>query len=98
MLHNFGSTSGDGVYPTQAGLTRDGAGNLYGVTHDGGEFSLGTVFEYDATGTMTTLYSFTTADGGYPNGGVTLDAAGNLYGTTSSYGALGYGSLYEITH
>jgi len=98
VLHNFGSTSGDGVYPTQAGLTRDGAGNLYGVTHDGGEFSLGTVFEYDATGTMTTLYSFTTADGGYPNGGVTLDAAGNLYGTTSSYGALGYGSLYEITH
>jgi uncharacterized repeat protein (TIGR03803 family) len=62
----------------------DSSGNLYGTTtfaNSNGGF--GVVFELDASGTYTTLYTFTGgADGGNPFAGVTRDSAGNLYGTT----------------
>jgi uncharacterized repeat protein (TIGR03803 family) len=86
----------DGEYPTE-GLIRDTAGNLYGTTPNGGhpgcgEFGLscGVVFELDAAGNETVLYSFTgKPDGGFPYAGVVRDAAGNLYGTTAIGGCCG---------
>jgi hypothetical protein len=77
-----------------AGLIRDGAGNLYGVTSDGGDADWGAVFELspsgDGTWTLAYLHSFNASlsDGGTPNSGLYLDAAGNLYGTTQ-YGGSG---------
>jgi uncharacterized repeat protein (TIGR03803 family) len=78
-----------GAYPA-GNLALDSNGNIYGTAWAGGStpngcqgYGCGTVFEIDASGQFTMLYSFTGGgDGGMPNGGIIRDAAGNLYGTT----------------
>jgi uncharacterized repeat protein (TIGR03803 family) len=100
----------DGAFPG-GGLIFDGAGNLYGVTNQGGAYKsggcenlgCGTVFKLapGAGGKWTerVLHSFddNAVDGWGPDGGLIMDAAGNLYGTTYSGGAYGYGAVFEIT-
>jgi uncharacterized repeat protein (TIGR03803 family) len=93
VLHTFVGSPTDGATP-YAGLTPDGAGNLYGTTLNGGASGqsgtdgFGVVFKLSPTGTETVLYSFTGgADGASPSAGLIQDAAGNLYGTTSGGGA-----------
>jgi uncharacterized repeat protein (TIGR03803 family) len=86
----------DGRSPSP-GLIKDAAGNLYGTTALGGASNLGTVFEVDASGNETVLYSFSGTDGEYPEAGVIEDAAGNLYGTTWMGGAYGDGVLFKLT-
>jgi uncharacterized repeat protein (TIGR03803 family) len=94
VLHSFTyshSGEADGALP-DAGLVRDGAGNLYGTTAAGGAAchypGCGVVFKLSPTGTETVLYTFTgLADGAGPVGGLLRDTAGNLYGTTSEGGA-----------
>lgn len=106
VLYNF-TDSLDGGYPT-AGLTFDGAGNLYGTTSEGGancvpyQCYAGTVFKLapnsNGTWTLTTLYSFGSANDGFePLAGVVFDTAGNLYGTTQNGGASDYGTVFELT-
>lgn len=78
----------DGSQP-DAGLTLDQAGNLYGMTRDGGAYGYGTVFKLnrnaDGSWSEHVLFSFTGgADGSSPFASVIVDAAGNLYGTTSA--------------
>jgi len=73
------------------GLISDAAGNLYGVTTDGG-FGYGSVYELSPTGnggwTATSLYLFQPGeDGHYPVGGLVRDSSGNLYGTTEEGGS-----------
>ena len=91
----------DGAYPF-SGLVRDGRGNLYGTTTQGGDLAChapwgcGVVFELDKTGTLTVLHSFNGADGEYPVGGLIHDAKGNLYGTTDEGGAYGYGTVFQL--
>jgi len=81
VLYSF-TGGADGETPTGT-LTRDAAGNLYGVTVAGGQFGWGTVFKLDTTGKETVLHSFTGGvDGNAPWAGVIRDSAGNLYGTT----------------
>ena len=81
VLHAFTNTDGD--YPV-SGLIRDKAGNLYGVTYDGGLSDKGVVFKVGPGGTTTVLHSFLgTTDGGNPSGRLLRDAAGNLFGVTS---------------
>ena len=88
LIHSF-RDSPDGSEP-YAGLIRDGAGNFYGTTEDGGFSSWGTVFKLDATGRETVLYNFTSgSDGSQPHGALVRDADGNLYGTTSQGGGSG---------
>jgi uncharacterized repeat protein (TIGR03803 family) len=85
----------DGANPNSA-LVRDSAGNLYGTTQHGGAAGAGVVFEVDAAGQETVLYSFAGgADGGSPNG-VIRDAAGHLYGTAYSGGKYGSGVIFEL--
>lgn len=95
VLHTFGKT-GDGEYP-YAGVIRDAAGNLYGTTYQGGAFGFGAVYQIDATGKETLLYSFTggTTDGSNPIGGLVEDTKGNLYGTTNYGGPLGAGAVWQ---
>jgi uncharacterized repeat protein (TIGR03803 family) len=82
-------------------LVEDAAGNLYGTTYYGGDYSWGNVFKVDGTtGKETVLYSFTGgSDGCLPNG-VILDPAGNLYGVAVQGGggfcSGGEGVLFEI--
>jgi hypothetical protein len=86
VIYRFAGKDGSGP----VGLTADGAGNLFGVTDQGGHFGWGTIFELKPSSggnwTETVLYSFTgAADGGNPIA-VILDKSGNLYGITGSGG------------
>jgi len=82
VLYSFTGTGGDGYSPW-AGLVRDPAGNLYGMTPYGGAYNWGTVFKIDPAGKEEIVHAFTGgSDGGYPWAGLTRDAKGNLYGTT----------------
>jgi uncharacterized repeat protein (TIGR03803 family) len=95
ILHIFDAL-GDGNAPS-SGLTRDSAGNMYGVTLAGGEYDWGTVYKLDTTGVETVLYSFTGGhDGKYPIGTLILDGAGNLYGTTQQGGRYGWGVVFKL--
>jgi uncharacterized repeat protein (TIGR03803 family) len=107
VLHTFTGGS-DGRWP-QSVMLRDTAGNLYGVTYDGGSgtcfgYGCGVVFKLDSKGNETVLYSFTGGkDGGLPTGDLLTDSAGNLYGTTSEGGDLscakgsGCGVVFKLT-
>lgn len=60
-LVSFNGTNGSSP---EAGLIADASGNLYGTTISGGANNDGTVFEIAAgTHALTTLHSFTGADG-----------------------------------
>lgn len=83
-----------------AGLTMDGAGNLYGTTYG---FSPGAVFRLAPDGTEKLLHTFTGgADGDEPLGGLTMDGNGRLYGTTQGGGGgncnngFGCGAIFEL--
>ena len=45
ILHSFGASGSDGVFPFFAGLAIDSQGNLFGTTGSGGTSNLGVVFE-----------------------------------------------------
>jgi uncharacterized repeat protein (TIGR03803 family) len=104
-LHNFG-TGTDGAIP-EASLIFDAAGNLYGVTDNGGDYTQGTVFEMTPNGsggwTEKKLHNFGSGtDGEIPEGGLIFDGDGNLYGTTRlggahSCGFFGCGTVFEVT-
>ncbi len=100
VLHEFTGLR-DGAEPT-SGVIVGTAGDLFGVTADGGSFDYGTVFELDAAGTETQLHSYLGGEGLEPEGGLILDSAGNLYGTTVNGGtpegggcAHGCGTVFE---
>src|ERR1700690_3702540 len=84
--------------PTRPGdLISDAAGYLFGTTFSGGADEDGTVFEIaKSTGQLTTLATFTGANGENPYGTVISDAAGDLFGTTAHGGAGGEGTVFEI--
>lgn len=97
ILHNFTLfPNGASPYGT---LAMDSLGNLYGTTYSGGQFNLGTVFEYSKAGKLSVWYSFQggTTDGSLPTVGVALDSAGNLYGTTNTGGTNNLGVVYKVT-
>ena len=78
------------------GLVKAG-GEFYGTTYGGGSNGLGTVFEMDENGTLTTLVTFgNNAAGGAPRAGL-IKRHGVLYGTTSQGGAGGCGAVFSMT-
>jgi hypothetical protein len=92
-LHVF-TGAPDGAYPV-AGFVQDTAGNLYGITQQGGITTgvctgaswngCGTVFKIGPSGNESVVYRFTGgADGQSPSSGLAIDASGNLYGTTAA--------------
>ena len=110
VLYSFGDYSTDGTYPV-GGLVFDSAGNIYGVTGQGGAYcqnigGCGTVYELKPNigggWTETTLYSFCSgggicADGSGPIGGLIMDPEGNLYGTTTFGGDAGVGTVFRLS-
>jgi uncharacterized repeat protein (TIGR03803 family) len=98
VLHAFSLSVQDGQRPW-VGLVRDGAGNLYGTTTEGGASNKGTVFKVDKRGKEVVLHSFT----GFPNDGedpradLIRDNDGNLYGTTFLGGGDGFsGTVFKV--
>jgi uncharacterized repeat protein (TIGR03803 family) len=85
----------DGAVPQGVILGTDG--NFYGTT---GEFGAnngeGTVFVITPTGRLTTLHTFSGADGGGPRGGLLLGTNGTFYGTTSAGGTHGDGVVFSV--
>lgn len=84
------------------GLVQDAAGNLIGVSSQGGLFDEGTVFEVINTGTSQNpnytyniIVNFAASTSGsfiQPFAGVALDRGGDIFGTTQG----NYGAVYEI--
>jgi uncharacterized repeat protein (TIGR03803 family) len=100
ILANFNGSNGSN--PTTTGLVMDSAGNLYGVTQNGGTYSDGTLFRLNTNGAIDTLVNFNGADGANPglNGGGNLlrDNNGNIYGTTDrGSGPSNYGTVFEYS-
>jgi uncharacterized repeat protein (TIGR03803 family) len=96
VLYAFAGGS-DGEYP-HAGVVMDKAGNLYGMTPEGGANNDGIIFKVDPHGKETILHTFTGgSDGSYPYAGLIKDEADNLYGTTETGGAgCGCGTIFKL--
>jgi uncharacterized repeat protein (TIGR03803 family) len=95
------------------GLVQGSDGNFYGATYAGGagfsstDAGYGTVYQLTPDGTLTTLLSFSGADGANPIAALTQGSDGNFYGATSLGGTYfagpppgafqGYGTVFKIT-
>jgi uncharacterized repeat protein (TIGR03803 family) len=99
VLHTFTGATNDGKYPTYTSLLKDSAGNLYGVTEEGGSANGGILYKFSKTGTLTILHSFTggTTDGCNVLGTPFMDQNGNFYGTTSSCGTSSLGTVWKVS-
>jgi uncharacterized repeat protein (TIGR03803 family) len=95
ILYSFTGSGGDGAEGS-AGLVRDNAGNLYGLTGSGGSHYLGTAFKLDTSNHETILHNFTGFDGRSPEYGMVADSKGNLYGTTFMGGHYGAGVVFKL--
>jgi uncharacterized repeat protein (TIGR03803 family) len=106
-LYTFGGGN-DGIDP--GALVRGRAGNLYGVTVQGGDGAdcsivgasgCGTLYKLAPDGTKTILHSFQGGTDGALPYGLNIDSAGNLYGVTG-YGGFqshnrGFGTVFGMT-
>jgi len=99
VLYSFQGGS-DGQTPA-GGVVFDKAGNLYGVTYEGGSTcpspGCGTIFQLSPGSggrwSESVLYDFNGNQGSRPFGGAIIDGNGNLYGTTG-YGGSGQCKLF----
>ena len=97
VLHSFSGSPSEGGVPF-AGLVQGSDGNFYGTTALGGAHFKGTVFNIDATGSLTTLHSFagSTGEGALPFAGLVQGSDGKFYGTTALGGAHGAGTVFNL--
>jgi len=101
VLHRFAGTA-DGAGPVSA--TADTAGNVYGITTYGGDFSCyspfgcGVIFKIDTAGKFTALYTFSSQVicCGPTYNILVRDSKGNLYDTTPINGPHNGGFLFEL--
>lgn len=99
-LYAFSGTDGATPY---GGLTRDGKGNLYGVTGMGGANNMGKVYELKPPVTGSTawtyvpVWDFSGTDGNYSETTLLRDSAGHLYGTMVNGGANNLGTVFMLT-
>lgn len=110
VLYRFTGGTADGAYP-QEQVTFDQAGNIYGITPQGGNYTgnclygsqvgCGTVFELTPSSggwTESLIYAFNGAtDGARPSGRLFIDPSGNVYGTTPENGPGNGGTVFELT-
>ena len=93
---DFNGTNGANPYGS---LIKGINGKLYGMTSQGGTNDLGTIFEFNtSTNTLTTLYSFSAANGSYPFGELVEYAAGVFYGMSRSGGTNSKGTLFSYNN
>jgi uncharacterized repeat protein (TIGR03803 family) len=96
VLHNF-SGGQDGATP-YAGVTMDGAGNLYGTAWVGG-IGAGTVYQLklkNSSFVFNPLFSFDGSDGANPRARVIFGPNSTLYGTTANGGAGSVGTVFNL--
>jgi uncharacterized repeat protein (TIGR03803 family) len=95
-LHDFEQPAFE-VRPA-GGVYRGRAGNLFGVTSEGGLYGLGSIFKLDVDGQYSVLHDFAGSpdDGANPNQRLIRDAALNFYGTTNHGGGNGRGVVFML--
>ncbi|MGA3268806.1 MAG: choice-of-anchor tandem repeat GloVer-containing protein [Verrucomicrobiota bacterium] len=95
-LHSF--TGGSyGAYP-YGQLIQGTNQYFYGTTLEDGNDGYGVIFQMNAHGAASTLYSFTDGnDGGFPYAGLLQGTDGNYYGTTEEGGASDAGVVFKMT-
>ncbi len=99
VLHSFAGGAKDGADPSFYGhLLMDKAGDLYGVTQEGGSAGDGVFYRLSTKGKLKVLHGFMggASDGCYSSGTVATDGSGNFYGTTYGCGAHNYGIVWEV--
>jgi uncharacterized repeat protein (TIGR03803 family) len=103
VLHAFNRDGTDGTQLV-AGVIFDDAGNIYGMTSQGGSADGGVAFELTpgpgGVWTETLLHTFLNngVDGFDSLGGLIFDASGDLYGTTGGGGGTGNrGTVFELS-
>jgi uncharacterized repeat protein (TIGR03803 family) len=94
VLHSFKGKPTDGSDP-QSAVLLDAAGDIFGVTSEGGKYNHGTLYELAANGTYSVLYSFVSGNDGTPIGRPIEDASGNIWGTVIGDGEDSSGAIYE---
>ncbi|MEO8585397.1 MAG: choice-of-anchor tandem repeat GloVer-containing protein [Acidobacteriota bacterium] len=96
ILHLFAGN--DGWHPVGS-LVLDRAGNLYGMTADGGTGNQATIFKVKTDATeYQVLRTFVDApDGKGPTGSLILDGPGTLYGTMAYGGSSSSGTVFRIS-
>jgi uncharacterized repeat protein (TIGR03803 family) len=96
VVHSFDGT--DGTSPA-SGLVQATNGDLYGTTLGGGLAGAdnGTIFKITPGGTFTTLHSFDSTDGAFPQGGLVQATNGDLYGTAEAGGVNDNGTVFKTT-
>jgi uncharacterized repeat protein (TIGR03803 family) len=100
LLHSF--TGGSDGFSPSYGLTRDGSGNLYGATTEGGStdcdgYGCGTIFRLAPDGTERILFVFHGGnDGSTPDYAPVVDSLGNLYGTANYAGKHADGVVFKL--
>ncbi|HOY59857.1 MAG TPA: hypothetical protein PK640_17205 [Verrucomicrobiota bacterium] len=95
ILHEFSSTAGGPWMPWELVQSRDG--NLYASSEVGRSNHVGTVFRLAPGGAITTLLSFGSGNGDYPQEGLIEAADGKFYGTTYQDGGTASGAVFRIT-
>jgi uncharacterized repeat protein (TIGR03803 family) len=97
VLYNFGTVSGDPIYPFLGLVAQGRDGNMYSTTQYGGANGVGAVWKITPAGALTVLYNFDTTHGSAPDSGLTLGTDGNFYGTTQEGGTDNCGTVFKIT-
>jgi uncharacterized repeat protein (TIGR03803 family) len=98
-LYSFDVTETYGPAPGEL-LIQAANGYLYGTALGGGAYNEGTVFNITPSGTLTTVYSFSSCipgscpNGAAPGAGLVQATNGYLYGTASSNNG---GTVFKIT-
>ncbi len=96
-ITTLASFNGANGFEPYGSLVEDGSGNLFGAATDGGAYGDGDVFEVAAgSDAITTLASFSGANGQWPQGGLIMDGSGNLFGTTYTGGASSDGTVFKV--
>ena len=98
LLYEFTGGS-DGGGPSSLIVGPDGS--FYGTTSEGGDascaFGCGTAFKVTSSGALTTIHSFSNAEGFSSSSGLILASDGNFYGGAAQGGAYGDGTIYRLT-
>lgn len=97
LIKKFDFNESTGQRPV-SGLFASENGKLYGLTHTGGKYDQGVLYEYDISLNLyRKLHEFNLdLDGGFPKGTVLETSSGKLYGMTSTGGSYNDGSLFEF--
>ena len=102
-LHDFAPSANPGFNYGGAsplsGLLLGSDGNFYGTASMGGANTVGTVFKFSASGTLTPLHDFSNGNptGANPSSALALGPDGDLYGTAPAGGAYGRGAAFRVT-